>query len=58
MQTHLHRTHPQVTNFFARLIQRVAPKSWDQAVGEVKVTRKFYENFGGDQVCKGARACV
>lgn len=41
---------PEVESFFARLIQRVAPKSRDQALAEVRVTRKFYENFGGDQV--------
>ncbi|KAG2499023.1 hypothetical protein HYH03_003208 [Edaphochlamys debaryana] len=41
---------PEVEDFFARLIQRVAPKSYAQALGEVRVTRKFYENFGGDQV--------
>lgn len=39
----------EVTNHFARLIQRVAPKSMAQAVAEVTVTRKFMENFGGDQ---------
>ncbi|GIL70881.1 hypothetical protein Vretifemale_1557 [Volvox reticuliferus] len=33
-----------------RLIQRVAPKSIAQALGEVRVTRKFFENFSGDQV--------
>ena len=36
--------------FFAKLIQRVAPKSDSQALGEVAVTQKFIENFGGDQV--------
>ena len=41
---------PKVLHFFARLIQRVAPKSLVQAIGEVKVTQKFLENFGGDQV--------
>ncbi|GFR43750.1 hypothetical protein Agub_g4862 [Astrephomene gubernaculifera] len=41
---------PVVEDFFARLIQRVAPKSYDQALGEVRVTRKFFENFSGDQV--------
>ena len=41
---------PEVLNFFARLIQRVAPKSYAQAVAEVTVTRRFYENFSGDQV--------
>ena len=41
---------PQVSEYFAKLIQRVAPKSFTQALGEVKVTQKFLENFGGDQV--------
>lgn len=41
---------PKVAAFFARLIQRVAPKSYAQAMGEFVVTRKFFENFGGDQV--------
>ncbi|KAJ9517976.1 hypothetical protein QJQ45_004346 [Haematococcus lacustris] len=40
----------RVADFFARLIQRVAPKSWAQASAEVRVTRAFYENFSGDQV--------
>ncbi|CAH2043826.1 unnamed protein product [Thlaspi arvense] len=41
---------PKVSDFFTRLIQRVAPKSYQQAAGEVFVTRKFLENFCGDQV--------
>jgi 1-pyrroline-5-carboxylate dehydrogenase len=41
---------PDVEYFFARLIQRVCPKSWSQAIGEVKVTRNFLYNFSGDQV--------
>ncbi|KAI5063960.1 hypothetical protein GOP47_0020630 [Adiantum capillus-veneris] len=41
---------PVVENFFARLIQRVSPKSLSQAMGEVIVTQKFLENFSGDQV--------
>lgn len=41
---------PEVSDFFTRLIQRVAPKSYQQALGEVYVTRKFLENFCGDQV--------
>jgi len=41
---------PDVEYFFARLIQRVSPKSYAQARGEVVVTRKFLENFSGDQV--------
>lgn len=41
---------PEVETFFARLIQRVSPKSFPQAAGEVIVTQKFLENFSGDQV--------
>lgn len=39
---------PQVQDFFVKLTQRVMPKSWAQVVGEVVVTRKFFENFTGD----------
>jgi 1-pyrroline-5-carboxylate dehydrogenase len=41
---------PEVERFFCRLIQRVMPKSYTQARNEVVVTRKFLENFSGDQV--------
>lgn len=41
---------PEILDFFSRLIQRVAPKSYVQANAEVSVTQKFLENFGGDQV--------
>lgn len=41
---------PEVEHFFARLIQRTSPKSYGQAQGEVVVTRKFLENFTGDNV--------
>ncbi|TYJ99100.1 putative aldehyde dehydrogenase isoform X1 [Cucumis melo var. makuwa] len=41
---------PEVTDFFARLIQRVSPKSYQQACAEVNVTVKFLRNFSGDQV--------
>ena len=41
---------PDVSDYFARLVQRVVPKSWGQAKGEVVVTQKFLENFGGDNV--------
>ncbi|KAJ0267298.1 Aldehyde dehydrogenase domain-containing protein [Hirschfeldia incana] len=47
---------PKVSDFFTRLIQRVAPKSYQQAEGEVFVTRKFLENFCGDQVWFLARS--
>ncbi|KMZ56434.1 putative aldehyde dehydrogenase [Zostera marina] len=40
----------EVADFFAKLIQRVSPKSYTQALVEVQVTQKFLENFGGDQV--------
>lgn len=41
---------PEVERYFATLIQRVAPKSYAQAAAEVIVTRKFLENFAGDNV--------
>lgn len=41
---------PGVEDYFTRLIQRVMPKSWNQALGEVTVTRIFLENFAGDGV--------
>ncbi len=44
----------QVADFFARLVQRVAPKHYAQAMAEVTVTRLFLENFSGDQVPRAA----
>ncbi|GER38569.1 delta-1-pyrroline-5-carboxylate dehydrogenase 1 protein [Striga asiatica] len=41
---------PEVSDFFAKLVQRVSPKSYQQAFAEVYVTQKFLENFCGDQV--------
>jgi len=41
---------PEVQHFFARLIQRLTPKSWTQANGEPTITRKFLENYSCDQV--------
>ena len=41
---------PDVESFFARLLQRVMPKSTAQSLGEVVVTRIFLENFAGDGV--------
>ena len=41
---------PATLDFFTRLIQRVSPKSYAQAQGEVVITRKFFDNFGGDNV--------
>lgn len=41
---------PDIADFFTRLIQRVCPKSYAQARGEVDVTAQFLENFSGDQV--------
>lgn len=41
---------PEVAAHFAALVQRVAPKSDAQAAAEVAVTRKFLDNFCGDQV--------
>ena len=39
---------PQVLDYFCRLLQRVIPKSDTQVLGEVVVTRRFFENFAGD----------
>lgn len=41
---------PEVHNFFVKLVQRVAPKSTEQATAEIDVTVKFFENFCGDRV--------
>uniref|UniRef100_A0A0A9D7G4 Uncharacterized protein n=1 Tax=Arundo donax TaxID=35708 RepID=A0A0A9D7G4_ARUDO len=41
---------PEVSYFFAKLIQRVSPKSYQQALTEVQVSQKFLENFCGDQI--------
>ncbi|XP_052483197.1 delta-1-pyrroline-5-carboxylate dehydrogenase 12A1, mitochondrial isoform X4 [Gossypium raimondii] len=59
----IHSNHPRDTCYMEiyllrlhtclpcqRLIQRVSPKSYQQAFGEVYVTQKFLENFSGDQV--------
>jgi 1-pyrroline-5-carboxylate dehydrogenase len=39
-----------VREFFIKLIQRVAPKSYQQAKAELHVTERFLQNFSGDQV--------
>ena len=41
---------PEIRDYFTKLIQRVMPKSWNQCLGEVTVTRVFLENFAGDGV--------
>lgn len=40
----------EIFNHFVRLIQRTFPKSDIQAVGEMRVSRAFFENFSGDNV--------
>ena len=40
----------EVETFFTLLIQRVMPKTYNQCLGEVRVTRTFLENFAGDGV--------
>jgi 1-pyrroline-5-carboxylate dehydrogenase len=39
---------PEVVHFFAKLIMRTSPKSYAQAMGEVKISRTFLENYSGD----------
>jgi len=41
---------PEIRDYFTKLIQRVMPKSWNQCMGEVTVTRVFLENLAGDGV--------
>ena len=41
---------PDIQDYFTKLIQRVMPKSWNQCLGEVTVTRVFLENLAGDGV--------
>ena len=41
---------PKVSDFFAKLIQRVVPKSYAQCMGEIVITKRFLENFSGDNV--------
>ncbi|EIE18461.1 aldehyde dehydrogenase [Coccomyxa subellipsoidea C-169] len=47
---------PEVEDYFTKLVQRVAPKHDAQARAEVVVTRRFLENFSGDQVRFTARS--
>ena len=42
--------NPDVEEYFTKLTQRVMPKSWQQCLNEVVVTRVFLENFAGDGV--------
>lgn len=39
---------PEIEAFLCKLTQRVMPKSDVQVKGEVVVTRRFFENFAGD----------
>lgn len=41
---------PAVFEHFVALTQRACPKSYIQTAAEIRVTRNFFENFGGDQV--------
>lgn len=41
---------PAVFEHFVSLTQRACPKSYAQTAAEIRVTRNFFENFGGDQV--------
>lgn len=47
---------PKVSEFFVRLMQRVVPKSYAQCLGELTVTKRFLENFSGDNVRYLARS--
>lgn len=47
---------PEVADFFAHLVKRFSPKSYTQALAEVKITQRFLENFSGDSVRLTARS--
>jgi len=47
---------PEVNEYFAKLIQRLVPKSWAQSVGEPTITRKWMESYSCDQVRYLARS--
>lgn len=47
---------PEVADFFAHLVKRFSPKSYTQALAEVKITQRFLENFSGDSVRWMARS--
>ena len=41
---------PEVFEHMIALTMRSVPKSYAQTEAEIRVTRNFFENFGGDQV--------
>jgi 1-pyrroline-5-carboxylate dehydrogenase len=41
---------PAIADFFAKLTMRVSPKSYAQALNEVKIVWQFLDNFSGDNV--------
>jgi 1-pyrroline-5-carboxylate dehydrogenase len=47
---------PDVADFFAKSIQACVPKAYAQALGEVKVTAAFLNNFAGDNVRRLAKS--
>jgi len=47
---------PETEAFFAKLIQRVVPKSDAQCIAEVQTSRKWLEYVGGDQARMMARS--
>lgn len=49
-------TQPEIAEFFVQAIQKCVPKSHAQALGEVKVTAAFLNNFAGDNVRRLAQS--
>eukprot|EP00529_Nitzschia_sp_RCC80_P024974 CAMPEP_0113482694 /NCGR_PEP_ID=MMETSP0014_2-20120614/23054_1 /TAXON_ID=2857 /ORGANISM="Nitzschia sp." /LENGTH=530 /DNA_ID=CAMNT_0000376225 /DNA_START=316 /DNA_END=1908 /DNA_ORIENTATION=+ /assembly_acc=CAM_ASM_000159 len=47
---------PEIAEFFTQCIMKCVPKSHGQAMGEVKVTAAFLNNFGGDNVRRLAQS--
>lgn len=38
---------PAIADYFTKLIMRTSPKSYAQAMGEVKICAQFLDNFSG-----------
>lgn len=49
-------SNPEIAEFFTQCIMKCVPKSHGQALGEVKVTAAFLNNFAGDNVRRLAQS--
>lgn len=49
-------SNPEIAEYFTQCIMKCVPKSHGQALGEVKVTAAFLNNFAGDNVRRLAKS--